>query len=406
MNQKFFRKVLKSGMTVVLEKRDSPAVSVAFAVRYGGINESSQEKGISHFIEHMLYKGTKKRNSRQIAIEIEKKGGVLNGFTDETVTAYWCKMPKNHVDVALDVLGDLVRNPVFKEEDMGKERNVIFEEIKMYKDSPSRHVFNEIHKSLFKEPFGIPLIGTEKTLISLNREKLVKKFKEVYRPENFILCAVGDIDFEKLVTFAEEKFSPDNFEGKSKKIIIPKIISKNEIKTEKRKGVDQANLIFAYHVPPSKSKKNFAARVLSVLMAGGMSSRLFHEIREKRNLAYAIKGGSDISKTFAYNQVYVGTKKENILQVKKILLEEFRKVSKDLDKKELDQVKEEILGNMKISMEDSQTQMAYLLHYEVEGNAEDFYKIEENIKAVKLEDVKKLAAEAAKNHSIFILQPA
>ena len=212
MKPKFYRKVLKNGMTVILEKRNLPVVSVAFAARCGGINESSSEKGISHFVEHLLYKGTPKRNSKKISEEIEKNGGILNGFTDETVTAYWCKMPSKHINTALDVLSDMVKNPLFDEKEIEKEKQVIFEEIKMYKDSPSNYVFHEIQRSLYKEPFGSPLIGTEKTLNSLTREKIIERFKQVYQPNKMILCVVGNADFNKLVQFAEKNFG--NKKGK------------------------------------------------------------------------------------------------------------------------------------------------------------------------------------------------
>ena len=138
-------------------------------------------------------------------------------------------------------------------------------------------------------------------------------------------------------------------------------------------------------------------------MAGGMSSRLFSEIREKRNLAYTVKGDSDINKDFAYNLIYVGTTKENVEIVKKLILEEFEKVSKNLDEKELKQVKGQLMGNYQISMEDSQTQMINLLFSEINGNAEDFYKFEKNMSDVKLEDVKNLAR--IKNYSFFVLEP-
>src|SRR3989338_1740363 len=206
MKPKFYRKVLKNGMTIIFEKRENPVVSVAFAVRYGGINEASHEKGISHFIEHLLYKGTPIRNSRQIAEEIERKGGLLNGFTDETVTAYLCKIPSRHLDIALDVLGDMVKNPLFDEEELEKEKKVIFEETKMRRDNPIHYVFNEIHRLLYKEPFGSPSIGTEKTLKSLTRKKILERFQSVYRPNNMILCVVGDTNFKKIVNFAETNF--------------------------------------------------------------------------------------------------------------------------------------------------------------------------------------------------------
>ena len=199
MKANFYRKVLKNGMTILFEKRDLPIVSVAFAFRNGGINESKEEKGISHFIEHMLYKGTPTRNSKKIAEEIEKKGGELNGFTSETITAYYCKIPSDHLNVALEVLGDMVKNPLFNKKELDKERKVIFEEIKMHKDNPRRHVFDEIQGFLYEEPLGLNFIGTHETMSSLTREKLVQRFKEVYNPNNLILCVVGDANFDEII---------------------------------------------------------------------------------------------------------------------------------------------------------------------------------------------------------------
>ena len=400
MTFKFDRKVLKSGMTIILEKRNLPVVSVTFAVRNGGINESEEEKGISHFIEHMLYKGTPTRDAKKIAEEIERNGGVLNGFTSDEVTAYWCKMPSKHLNIALEVLSDMVKNPVFDEKELEKERKVIFEEIKMGHDNPLIHVFHEIQRSLYEKPFGTPLIGTVGSMNSITREKMQKKFEIIYQPNNMILCVVGDADFESLVEFAEE-----NFGDKKGKVSQFKIISKNELRIEKRKGIEQAHLVFAYHVPNTKDNKNFAAEVLSTLMAEGMSSRLFSEIREKRNLAYSVKGDSNIARDFAYNLIYVGTMKENVESVKKIILEEFKKVAESLTEKELKEVKEQIVGNYHISMEDSQMQMVNLLSYEIDGNAKTFYEFEEEINRVKLEDVKKIAEDALKKYSFFALVP-
>ncbi len=400
MKREFKRKVLKNGMTILFEKRDLPVVSVSFAVRHGGINEPVSEKGISHFIEHMLYKGTPTRNTMQIALEIEGHGGELNGFTDEEITAYWCKLPSKHLNIALEVLGDMIKNPLFDEKELEKERKVIFEEIKMRKDNPQAYVIDQIKKFLYNGTLKIPLIGTNKTMNSINRKKLIEKFKKVYTPNNMILCVVGNADFNKIIEFVEK-----NFGHEKGKIPKQKIILDNKEKIEKRKGVDQANLVFAYHVPLAGDILSYAAKVLSTLMAEGMSSRLFSEIREKRNLAYAVKGACDINKEFAYNIIYVGTTKENVSVVKKLIIEEFKKLSKDLNKKELNKVKEQLIGNYYINMEDSQSQMAGLLSYEIDGNAEEFYDFEKNIQAVKLQDVKKLASQTAKKFSFFALIP-
>lgn len=398
MKPKFFRKVLKNGMTVIFEKRELSIVSVAFAVRCGGINEFASEKGISHYIEHMLYKGTPTRNVKQIADEIERKGGILNGFTDEAITAYWCKMPSSKLNTALEVLSDMVKNPLFDEKELEKERKVIFEEINMRRDNPMVYVFDEIHRFLYDFPFSIPLIGTHESMNSIDRKKILERFKKTYTPNNMILCVIGDADFDKLVDFAEKNF------GKEKnKVPSFEIKMRNEIKIEKRKGLDQANLVLAYHSPLAGDKKSYAAEVLNTLMAGGMSSRLFSEIREKRNMAYAIKAASSVNRDFAYNLIYVGTTKENVEPVKKLILEEFGKVAKNLGKKELNEVKEQIIGNYQISSEDSQVQMMELLTAEINGKAEELYEYEKNIKKVSLEDVKELAK--IKDYSFFALVP-
>lgn len=398
MTPKFHRKILSNGMTIIFEKRELPVVAVAFAVRNGGINETINEKGISHFIEHMLYKGTPTRNAKKIAEEIEKKGGELNGFTDEAITAYWCKIPSKHLNTALEVLSDMIKNPLFDAKELEKERKVIFEEIKMRKDSPHIYVLDNIQRELYNGTLGFNLSGTYETMSNIDRKNLIDKFKQIYQPNNMILGIVGDADFGEIVKFAEKNFG--NIKGK-----VPEIefSIKNGTKIEKRKGIDQANLVFAYHVPLSTNKKSYAAEVLGTLMAGGMSSRLFTEIREKRNLAYSVRGDSSITQFFAYNSVYVGTKKQNVELVKKIILEEFKKVAEELTKKELNQVKEQLIGNYHISMEDSQMQLISLLLHEIDGNAKEFYEFEKNILQVKLKEVKELAK--IKNYSFFALVP-
>ena len=398
MPENFHKKILNNGMTVLFEKRSIPVVSIAFAVKNGGINELANEKGISHFIEHMVFKGTTTRNFQQISREIEKNGGILNAFTDEVATVYLCKMPSQHSNIALDVLGDIVRNPLFDEKELEKERKVIFEEIKMRKDNPGVYVLDEIQNLLYDEPLGLNLIGTYETMESIDRKKLIERFEAVHTPDNMILCVVGDMEFEDVVKFAEK-----NFPSKAGKVPKLTVNIKNGTRIEKRKGLDQANLVFAYHVPLAEDEKSYAAQVLSTLMAEGLSSRLFSEIREKRNLAYAVKGDSNINKDFAYNIVRVGTTKEKVDEVKKLILEEFEKVSDELTEEELRQVKEQIIGNYQIDMEESQSQMVNLIFSELNGKAEDFYDFEENIRKVNLEDVKSLAK--IKEYSFMVLIP-
>jgi predicted Zn-dependent peptidase len=246
----------------------------------------------------------------------------------------------------------------------------------------------------------INLAGTYNTMNSITRDKIVNKFNQIYSPNNMILCVVGDCAFGSLVKFAEK-----NFKNEKGKIPLEKFELENESKIEARIGIDQANLIFAHHVPIAKDEKSYAAMVLNSIMADGMSSRLFNEIREKRNLAYAVKGESNINKTFAYNLIYVGTMKENVEKVKELILKEFDKVANSLEEDEVNQIKEQLIGNYQISMEDSQQQMINLLAYELHGDAKEFYNFEKDIFKVKLEDVKKLAFDAKNNYSFFALVP-
>lgn len=398
--KKFFSKTLRNGMKIIFEQRKgSGIVSLAFAARYGGINETKAEKGITHFIEHMLFKGTINRTAKQLSEEIEKRGGVLNGFTEEEIVAYWCKMPSEHLNIALDVLSDMIKNSKFEKKEVEKERKVIFEEMKMYKDNPRLYVMDKIKEMLYRGDFSIPLIGTEESMRNNTREKLIEKFKQIHNPKNMIMCAVGDADFKKLCDYCEK-----NFIGGGKKFSYSAVQLKNEQIIEKRKGIDQANLIFAFHIPSASNKEVYSSILLNAIMADGMSSRLFQEIREKRNLAYAVKGSCNIGKNFGYMMIYAGSAPENVNEIKKIILEEFGKIEK-LTEKELNQAKEQLIGNNRISKEDSQGQMLELLIYEIFGKAKESYEYEKKIKQVKLEYVKKLAKNALKAYSFIALIP-
>lgn len=400
MKENFYKRELENGMTLILEKRNLPIVSCAFAIRSGAKDESEEEKGISHFIEHMLYKGTTSRSAIDISREIEINGGQLNGFTSETIVAYWAKMPSDKLSIALDVLSDLVKNPKFEEEEMEKERKVIFEEIEMYNDNPRMYVINKIKEKMYEKPFGINIAGTRESLNKITREKLIEYYRKIYTPNNLILCVVGDANIEEL-----EKFALENFPKQESEIITKKIITKKESKTEYRKGINQSNIVFGYPVPTSDKKESNAAKLLSTILVGGMSSRLFTEIREKRNLAYAVTGDSDLQKEFAYNLIFVGTMKENVEEVKKIILNEIKKISEDINEKEIIENKNKLIGNFKISCEDSQHQMENLLLGEINQGAESVYEYEENINNVTKEEIQKIASNALESYSFFALLP-
>lgn len=384
-SMKLLKKKLKNGMTVIMEKRDLPVVSLSITNRFGAAHEKSEIKGVAHVIEHLLFTGTKTRTHEDISREIEKKGGVLNAFTSHEVTSFWFKMPSEHVFIGLDILTDMLKNPKFDLKKFEKEKKVILEEIKMYHDNPRTSVFEQIEKNMYEKPFGDLVIGSTKTVSSLERDFVAELFKKVYSPENYIVTVVGNADFGKICEYLEK-----NFEKGGRKSEVLKIKLKNSETTETREGVDQANFVFAIHAPKPGEKDFYALEILDAWLANGMSSKLFLEIREERGLAYAIKSSVETEKSYAYYSIYVGTTKEAIPEIKKIIIKGFEDAGK-MTEKELGEAKERIIGLRKITAEESANVMNELMMSELAGKAEDYYEHDKNISKVTLEDIKRVS---------------
>lgn len=382
---KFFRKKLSNGITILMEKRDLPIVSLSVTNKFGASYETSEIKGIAHFIEHLLFTGTKTRTHEDISREIEKRGGILNAYTSHDITSFWFKLPSEHLFTGLDILTDMLNNPKFEKEKFEKEKKVVIEEIKMYHDNPQHHVFEKIEENLYEKPFGAGVIGSEKTVNSLDRDFVANYFEKAYAPEEYIITIVGNADFDKICDYIKTKYSP-----KKKSLQRSQIIKRNIETTEKRPGIDQAHFIFAIHAPSPPDKDYYALEVLDAYLANGMSSRLFLKIREEKGLAYAIKSSLNTEKSYSYYSIYTGTKKESIPEVKKIILEEFENVE-NMTEKDLDEAKERLIGLKKISKEESVNVMNELLFAEILGKAEDYYEQEKFIKRVTLSDVKRIS---------------
>tara|TARA_Y100000310_G_C20684849_1_gene818319 strand:+ start:2076 stop:3266 length:1191 start_codon:yes stop_codon:yes gene_type:complete len=395
---KLNKKVLKNGLTVLHEQRDVPVTTVMLGVKYGSAYEDEKEKGIAHFIEHLCFKGTEKRTAKEIAYELEKVGGILNAFTSEELTAYHVKLPSNHLDIAMEVIFDIFFNPIFPEADVKKEANVICEEIKMYNDEPRAHSIEKIKENLYEKPFGMFIAGTEKNIRSMNRKQLLDNHRKIYVPENSVLAVVGNNNFDEVVKFTE-KFC---IERRGEKQEIPKIEFQNLKEEEKRKNLQQANVVLGFHFPTSSEKEKYAAEVFSTILGFGMSSKLFTEVREKRGLVYAVKTDLDLGDSYGYMLIYAGTEKSKVDEVIDICLKEFHEMKK-LTKKELEEGKEQIIGNYNVSLEGSNETALNLILEEVSDKAENFYKYAENVNKVSLADIKKLAEKI--EYSSFVLSP-
>jgi predicted Zn-dependent peptidase len=395
----FLRRKLKNGITVIMEKRELPVVAVSISNPFGGAFESAEIKGAAHVIEHMLFTGTQTRSHEDISREIEKRGGILNAFTDHDVTSYWFKLPSEHLFSGLDILIDMLNDPKFDNEKFEKEKKVILEEIKLYHDDPKRNVYEQIEKNLFESPFGNLIIGDTKSVSSLKRDFVYSLFKKNYNPGNFIVTIIGNADFDKVCDYLGNNFKIGSGIPKS-----VKIITKNSETTEERMGIDQANFVIAMHAPLPRDKNFYSLEVLNSYLADGMSSRLFLEIREKRGLAYTVRGNIHPGKNHSFYSIYVGTTKQAIKEVKEIIISEFNKI-KDITEKEIDEAKETLIGLKKISSEESANVMNELLYHELFIGAESYYKYEENIRNVKIEDVKELASRLIKKYSVASIVP-
>lgn len=383
---KFLRKKLKNGMTVIMEKRELPVVSVSITNRFGAAFEESKIKGIAHVIEHMLFTGTKTRSHEDISREIEKRGGVVNAFTANEITSFLFKLPSEHIFSGLTILADILTEPTFDKGKFEKEKKVILEEIKMYHDDPQRDVYRLIEAELFDKPFGEGIIGSKESVSALDRDFVKNYFISNYNPSDYIVTLVGDADFDKVCEFLEEKFSGEDRKGR--KMEIKK---KNGESVEEREGIDQAHFIFAVHAPLPNDKDYMALQVLDAYLAEGMSSKLFLKIREEKGLAYAVRSSLNAEKNYSYYSIYAGTKKEAIPEIKKIILEEFEKVENEMSEKDLEEAKNRLIGLRKVSSEESMSVMHSLIYEELIEKAENYYNFEAEVRKVKLKDVKRAA---------------
>jgi len=397
---KFNKLVLKNGLTVLHEKRDVPVTAVILAAKFGAAYETEKEKGIAHFIEHLCFKGTKKRTTNQIVAELEKVGGALNAFTSEEETAYHVKLPSRHLELAMDVISDIFFNPLFPEEEIKKESKVICEEIMMYKDNPRMHAIMEIKNCLYKSPFGMSILGKEENILRMNREQVIKKHKEFYYPKNAILCVVGNNDFEDVIKLAEKYCISENKNNRRQEILS--ISLQNLKQTEKRNGLQQASVMLGMHFPKMNDKDRYASEIFAAILGEGMSSKLFTEVREKRGLAYVVKIEMDSGKEYSYALIYIGAEKEKINEVIDICIQEFKKM-KNISEKELKEGKNQVIGNFDVESEDSDLTALNLVLEEIAGKAENYYKYEENVNRVSMEEIKKLAN--LPDYSYFILTP-
>lgn len=380
-------------LTVPMRERES--ASVAIWARVGGRYESKRLSGVSHFLEHMLFKGTGRRSSRQIKEEVEGVGGALNAFTAEEATCYFAKLPTRHYAKALDVLLDMIQDASLSLKELEKERPVILEEIKMYRDQPAQYVHELISELLWPDqPLGRSLAGTAETVSALRRQDLVDYKRKYYQAPNLLVSVSGDVSHARVVSSVKKSFSSENggarawFEraGVGQKKPSFHFIAKD---------TEQTHLVMGFHSFSKRDPRRYAMGVLNIVLGANMSSRLFEEVREKRGLAYEIKSGVGHYQDTGSVTISAGVENKKAHLAVAVILQELSKLARRaVPPDELKRAKDYFVGQFLMGLEDTLDHLLWMgekvLYLEDIPSREE---ITRRIQRVTAGDVRQVARE-------------
>ncbi len=353
---KYKRKILKNGLRLItVHMEDSPTVTVLVMVEAGSKYETKRINGISHFLEHMCFKGTKERpTALDISKELDAIGSQYNAFTSEEFTGYYAKAAPKHVSKILDVVADLYLNPTFDTKEMEKEKGVIIEEINMYRDLPHRHVQELFTELLYgDQPAGWSIAGTKETVQLLNRNDMVQYRDQHYVGAATTVIVAGNFNEQKIQKEIEQKFGVLPKGPKTGKVKVVEIQEKSQLYVESR-TTDQSHIVIGVRGYPLAHKSTPALKVLNAVLGGGMSSRLFQKLREEMGVGYYVRSSYDVLSDHGILSVAVGVDVKRVEEVTKAVLAEFKRLTKELvSEDELQKTKEYLIGNMALSLESS-----------------------------------------------------
>jgi predicted Zn-dependent peptidase len=398
------REVLPNGLTVITEQMQNiRSVSIGIWVKTGSRDEDLQWNGISHFIEHMVFKGTKHRSAEHIARQIDSIGGNMDAFTAKECICFNVKVLDEHLPIAMDVLSDLVLNPVFDMQDISRERGVILEEIKMDEDSPDYLVHEIFTQNFWKDhPLGKPILGTKDTVKKFERDPVLSFYGQRFGPGNLIISAAGNLNHDQFVELVNKHFQhmkpvKNGFHSPQPKI-VPRIVLRN------KKALEQVQICVGVPSHPIAHEKRYASYILNTLLGGGMSSRLFQNIRERQGLAYAIYSDLNPYRDTGCLSVYAGTSRESASKVVQCVVSEFRKLkAEQVPYEELRRSKDQLKGSLMLSLESSTARMSNLARQEMYFDR--FFSMDElleKIEAVTADELLELAKEFFHTESIAV----
>ncbi len=390
-------KELSNGIKVLLENMENlNSVSLGVYYKTGSVDEMDNEQGVAHLLEHMVFKGTKTRSAKDISEEIDLIGGHINAYTSKEITAFYTVTLAEYVEKSIEILADILNNSTFTEENLEKEKKVVIEEIRMYQDMPEDLVHDINSEEIVSGALGRNILGTEESVNSISRETLVNYFQKRYTSNNMVISIVGAIDFDSIIELLEKYFvtERENIEVARENVDFTIKPSHNII----RKDINQVHLCFNTKGLSYLDKNKYVLSVISNILGGNMSSRLFQKIREERGLCYSVYTYVSSYKNGGLFTVYVGTTKEDYKEVLEMIKEEFEDIKNNgVSLIELQKAKNQLLSSMIIGLETSKSRMSRMANnYIAHGRVLEIEEIIKEVNSVDEEKIVSLAKEIFK----------
>ncbi|MDU8941169.1 pitrilysin family protein [Wolbachia endosymbiont of Drosophila malagassya] len=382
---------LPSGLIVVTERMERvETVSFGAYVSTGTRDETAEENGVSHFLEHMAFKGTERRSALQIAEEIENVGGHINAYTAREQTAYYVKLLKENLDLGIDIIGDILTHSTFDPTEIERERGVILQEIGQANDTPDDVVFDHFQATAYpNQPMGRPTLGTEDLIRTMSRDTLMRYMSAHYTTGNMVVAAAGNLHHEDVVQQVERHFADL---GTTSLIPgTPSVYGGGEFRQEK--DLDQAHVVLGFPSVGYNDPDYYAALMLSLLLGGGMSSRLFQEIREKRGLVYSVYSFNAPFLDGGVFGIYAGTGEKECAELVPVTLEELKKVQKNVGEDELARARAQLKASLLMSLESTGSRCEQIARQlQLFGRLIPVAETVARVEAVTTEDIRRVAA--------------
>lgn len=383
----FKKEHLENGIPVVMEPiRSVRSVAVGVWVKVGSRYESREENGISHFLEHMFFKGTKKRTTKDISVDIDSLGGDLNAFTSRENTAFYIKVLDEHIDKGIDLLSDIFVNSVFPEDEIEKEKKIIKEEIKMVEDTPDDYIHDLFSLAVWgQEGIGQPILGRRETVASFTRDHVMSHIKKYYGTKDIVISCAGNFQPEEMITALNRRFGGLRQGSTPKKGVGPEFHRSIKVYS---KEMSEAHVCIGVPGVSQVSEERYAFFVLNTILGAGVSSRLFQEIREKRGLAYSVYSFTSSYLDSGLWGVYAGVSKKRIREVAEVIIAEMRDFSHTLTEVELQRAKNHLKGNLILGLESTNSRMNNLARQEIYFGR--YISPEEILKSVDMVNMKQI----------------